>query len=55
MSFVTGLPQFEDWEGNSYDSILVIVDWLIKILYYKPVQITITIPALVKIISNIIV
>ena len=26
MDFVTGLPLFSDWKGNSYDSILVIVD-----------------------------
>ena len=46
LEFVTGLPISTDWEGNSYDLILVIVDWLIKMVHYEPVQITIDAPAL---------
>ena len=37
MDFGIGLPQSADWRGNSYDSILVIVDRLTKMLHYEPV------------------
>ena len=40
MDFVTGLPILINWKRNSYNSILVIVDWLIKMAYYKLVKIT---------------
>ena len=33
MDFVTGLPPFADWKGNSYNSILVIVDSLTKMVH----------------------
>ena len=32
-----GLPQSTDWRDNSYDLILVIVNWVTKIVHYKPV------------------
>ena len=35
MDFVTGLPISTDWKGDSYDSILVIIDWLTKMVHYK--------------------
>ena len=38
MDFVTGLPLSADWKGDSYNSILVIVDRLTKIVYYEPVR-----------------
>ena len=41
MDFVMGLPISTDWKGDSYNSILVIVDRLTKMVHYKPVQITI--------------
>ena len=37
MDFVTGLPQSADWRGDGYDSILVIVNWLTKMVHYEPV------------------
>ena len=49
------LPQSADWKGYSYDSILVIVDWFIKMIHYEPMQTIITVSALVKVISNIVV
>ena len=55
MDFVTRLPQFADWRDDGYDSILVIFDWLIKIVNYKPVQTTITAPALAEVILNVVV
>ena len=44
-----------DWKGDSYDSILVIVNRLTKMVYYKPVKVTIDAPSLVEIIINVVV
>ena len=55
MNFMTGLPILTNWKGDSYDSILVIVGRLIKIVHYKPVKITINAPGLVKVIIDMIV
>ena len=55
MNFVMGFPQSADWRGDGYDSILVIVDWLTKMVHYEPVQTTITAPTLAKVIFNIVV
>ena len=41
MDFVTGLPLSADWKGDNYDLILVIIDQFIKMVHYKPVQVTI--------------
>ncbi len=50
MDFVTGLPVFTNWKGETYDSILVIVDWLTKMVHYKPVKVTINALALAEVI-----
>lgn len=42
-------------EGESYNSILVIVAWLTKIIYYKLVKIIINTPRLAKVIFDLIV
>ena len=55
IDFVTGLPILTDWKGDSYDSILVIVDRLIKMVYYELVKVTIDAPGLAKIIINVVV
>ena len=55
MNLVTGLPILTNWKGDSYDFLLVIIDWLTKIIHYKPVKITINAPKLVKIIINVVV
>ena len=55
IDFVMGLLQSTNWRDNGYDSILVIVNQLTKMVYYKPVQIIITILALAKVILNVIV
>ena len=34
IDFVIGLPILTDWKGESYNSILVIVDWLTKMVHY---------------------
>ena len=41
MDFMTGLPLIFNWKDNSYNSILVIIDRLTKMVHYKPVKITI--------------
>ena len=55
MDFVIGLSISINWKGDSYNLILVIVDWLTKMLYYKPVKVTIDAPGLREIIFNVIV
>ena len=55
MDFVTGLPLFSDWKSNSYDSILVIVDQLTKMVQYKLVKVTIDAPRLAEVIIDVVV
>ncbi len=55
MDFVTELPIFTNWKGDIYDSILVIVDWLIKMVYYELVKVTIDTPGLIEIILDVLV
>ena len=55
MDFVTGLPLSADWKGDSYNSILVIVDRLTKIVHYEPVKVTIDSPGLAEVILNVVV
>ena len=50
-----GLPISTNWKGDSYNSILVIVNRLTKIIHYKSVKVTINTPGLVKVIINIVV
>ena len=54
MDFVTGLPISTDWKGDSYDSILIIVNWLTKMVYYEPVKVTINALGLAKVIINMV-
>ena len=55
MDFVTGLPLSADWKGDSYDSILVIVDRLTKMMHYEPVKVTIDAPGLAEVIIDVVV
>ena len=55
MNFVTGLPISINWKEDSYEFILVIVDWLIKMVHYKLVKITIDASELAKIIINVVI
>ena len=55
MDFVTGLPISTDWKGDNYDSILVIVNRLTKMVHYEPVKVTIDAPGLAKVIINVVV
>ena len=55
MDFVTSLSILMDWKGDNYNSILVIVNQLTKIVHYKVIKVTINILGLTKIIINIVV
>ncbi len=55
MAFVTSLLISADWKSDSYDSILVIVDWLTKMVYYKSIKVMINTLGLAKVIINIVV
>ena len=55
MDFMTSLEISTNWKKNSYDSILVIVNWLTKIVHYKLVKITINIPRLAVVLIDVIV
>lgn len=55
MDFVTSFPISADWKGDSYKSILVIIDLLTKKIYYKLVKVTIDALGLIEMIINMIV
>ena len=55
MDFVTGLPLSADWKSNNYDSILVIVNRLTKMVHYEPVKVTIDAPGLAEVIIDMVV
>ena len=54
MDFVTSLSILTDWKRDSYDSIFVIVNWLTKMVYYKPVKVIIDNPSLAEVIIDIV-
>ena len=55
MDFVTGLSILTNWKRDNYNFILVIIDRLTKLVYYKPVKITIDAPGLAEVIIDIVV
>ena len=55
MDFVTGLPISTNWKGESYDSILLIVNLLTKMVYYEPVKVTINALGLAKVILDVVI
>ncbi len=55
MDFVTSLSIPANQKGDSYDLILVIVDQLTKMVYYKPVKVMIDVPDLAEVIIDIVV
>lgn len=48
-----GLSLSVDYKSNSYDIILIIIDYLTKIMYHEPVKIMIDIINLVEIIIEV--
>lgn len=55
INFVTGLPILTNQKSIRYNLILIIVDWLTKMIYYELVIITINASSLAKVIINIVV
>ena len=55
MNFIIGLPISTNWKDDIYDSILVILDWLTKMIYYEPVNVSIDTFGLRKVILKVIV
>ncbi len=54
IDFIIGLPISADWKGDSYNSILVIIDRLTKMVHYILVKITINAPGLAEVIINVV-
>ena len=44
-----------NWKRDNYDSILILVDWLTKMVHYKPVKININASGLAKVIIDVVV
>lgn len=55
MDFVISLPISTDWKRDSYNFILVIMERLIKMMHYKPVQVTINVANLAEMIIDVVV
>ena len=55
IDFVTGLPILTNWKRDSYDSTLVIIDRLTKMVHYKLVKITINALGLAEVIIDVMV
>ena len=55
MDFVTGLPISTNWKRDSYDSILVIVNWLTKMIHYEPVKVIIDAPGFAEVIIDVVI
>ena len=55
IDFVTRLPISNDWKEENYDSILVIIDWLIKMVHYEQVKVIIIAPELAEVILDMVV
>ena len=54
IDFVTDLPILTNWKDNNYDSILDIINRVIKIIYYKSAKITINAPSFADVIIDIV-
>ena len=55
MDFVIGLPLSAHWKDDSYNSILVIVNRLTKMVHYEPVKVSIDVPGLTEVIIDVVV
>ena len=53
--FVTGLPVSTNWKGETYDSVLVIIDRLTKMVHYEPVKVTIDALGIAEVIIDVVV
>lgn len=55
MDFMTGLLVSTNWKGQTYNLILVIVDWLTKMVYYKLLKVIINALGLAKVILDVVI
>lgn len=55
INFSTSLPVLLKLKIEIYNSILVIVNWFIKIVYYEPIKITIDVLNLAKLIIHMVI
>lgn len=55
IDFMTGLLISIHWKDDSYNAIFVMIDCLIKMVYYKPVKTTIDAAGLAKVIINLVI
>lgn len=55
IDLVTRLLISSNWKRDSYNSILVIVNWLTKMVHYKPVKIAINTAGLAKIVLDLVI
>lgn len=55
IDFVIGLLFLVDWKDDSDNTILVVIDRLIKMVYYKPIKTIIDVVDLAEVIINIII
>ena len=55
INFVTDLSILTDWKKDSYNSILVIFDWLTKMVHYELAKINIDVLGLAKVIIDVVV
>ncbi len=55
MDFVMDFSISANGKNDSYNLILVIVDWLTKMVHYEPVKVMIDVPGLAEIIINVVV
>ena len=55
MDFLSGCPILTNRKYDSYSSILVIIDRLIKIVYYESVKVAINARGLAEVIINVVV
>ena len=55
MDFIMGLSILTNWKRESYNSTLVIIDRLTKMVHYEPIKVTIDTLALAKVILNVLV
>lgn len=54
MDFITDLPVSTDRIGNSYNSILIIIDRLTNMIYYGLIKVTINALSLTEIIIDVV-
>lgn len=50
-----GLPISTNWKDESYDTIFIIIDQSTKMVYYKPMKVTINTLTLAKVIIDMVV